>query len=122
MGNQQFLPLVLAAIVIGFAIVRGMEMFRDEKINQAKEEIQKRLLDTATRAQAYYRRPAALGGGGHSFATISWKKINVNPNTYFASFTMSEKQPGSVKLTGTSLDDPTISVSCIVYADSVALQ
>ncbi len=122
MGNQQLIPLVLAALIVSVAIVRGIGMFQQEFQSQAEKEVQKKLLDVAGRAQMWYRKPAKLGGGGRSFAGISWKKIDVNPNTSFATFIMSHKLPNSVRLTGASLDDPSIIVSYIVYADSVALQ
>ncbi|MCL4708709.1 hypothetical protein KJ068_26415 [bacterium] len=121
MGNYQLLTFILAAIIIGFAFVLGVEAFRDTPFNQQEQEIRGMLLDAAMRAQAYYRRPVQMAGGGRSFATVSWAKLNVNPNTPIATLTLSHKQQKSVCLTGVSLTDPAVIIGYRVYADSLAV-
>jgi len=121
MGQQQLLPLMLAAIIVGVAILLGMEKFNQErKGDRHKDEIRQYLLATAGRAQAWYRRPAGLGGGGRSFAQITWKNINVEANTPFATFSMSIKQQSSFLLTGLSREDSTIIIKYLVYPDSIS--
>jgi len=123
MGNQQLLPLVLATIIVGVAIVRGIHMYREEYIIQNQEEIRNKMLNIAGRAQTWYYRPPTLGGGGRSFFTIDWDKLGINPNTAVANFAISEQGQESFVLTGTSLDDPHLILSyAIVYPDSVYLQ
>ncbi len=122
MGNQQMLPLVLAAVLVGLAIVRGIAVVDETKRLENETQMQAALLNTAERAQMWYRKPAALGGGERSFAQISWRKLNLNPNTPVGTFSMSEKTEGSFRLTGVSVEDAAVIISYVVYADSVALQ
>lgn len=121
MGNYQLLTFILAAIIIGVAFVLGVEAFRDTPFNQQEQEIRGMLLDAALRAQAYYRRPVQMAGGGRSFAAISWAKLNLNPNTPLAALTMSHMQQKSVCLTGVSLTDPALIIGYRVYADSLVV-
>ena len=122
MGNQQMLPLLLAAVIAGIALVRGLTMITEANRHDREAQIQQSLLDTAERAQVWYRKPATLGGGGRAFSQISWRKLNLNANTPLGNFTMSEKTKDSFRLTGVSHEDPALVVSYIVYADSVSLQ
>lgn len=120
MGQQQLLPLVLSAIIVGAAILLGLEKFNQErKGDRHKDEIQQYLLTAAGSAQAWYRRPAGMGGGGRSFAQITWKHINTSANTDFAVFSMSVKQQASFLLTGVSREDSTIIIKYLVSANAV---
>ncbi len=121
MGNQQLFPLVLTAVIIAIAMVRGIELYHQEITLHDQEEIQKSLLTAAVRAQSWYRKPAAMGGGGRSFAAITWAKLNINPQTPIAVLSMSHKQQNSFRLTATSLANPALRISYLVYPDSIAL-
>lgn len=122
MGNQQMLPLLLATVLVALAIVRGLGVLEETNRLENEAQIQMALLSTAERAQMWYRKPAAIGGGEQSFAQIGWRKLNLNPNTPVGKFTMSEKTDSSFRLTGVSHEDPSLVVSYVVYADSVSLQ
>jgi hypothetical protein len=122
MGQQQLFPLLLATIVVGIAIVVGMEMFANESRTAEQDEIRQRLVEVAGRAQDWYRRPRALGGGDRSFARISWRAINMDPSTVHAKYTMTSKAQNRFLLTAASTSDTTLSMSYFVYADSVVLQ
>jgi hypothetical protein len=122
MGNQQMLPLLLAAVLVGLAIVRGMAVIEETNRLETQSQVQAALLSTAERAQMWYRKPAALGGGERSFAQISWRRLNLNPDTPIGSFKMSEKTDKSFRLSGVSREDPSVIISYVVYADSVVLQ
>ncbi|MGH7491291.1 MAG: hypothetical protein ACREOO_02725 [bacterium] len=116
------LHLVLATVIVGIAIVRGMDMYSEERINQNQEEIRNKILSIAGQAQSWYYRPAKMGGGGRSFAAVDWAKLGIDPITPLASFTISEQLKESFRLTGVSLDDSTHILSyAIVYPDSITL-
>ncbi len=120
MGQQQLLPLVLSALIVGAAILFGMKQFTQERKGERhQDEIQQYLLTAAGRAQAWYRQPTGMGGGGRSFAQITWKNINTAANTDFAVFSMSIKQQTSFLLTGVSKEDSTIIVKYLVSASAV---
>jgi H+/Cl- antiporter ClcA len=122
MGQQQLLPMILAAIVVGVAIITGMDMLAQDSHTAHEEEMRQTLLRVAGRAQEWYRRPTALNGGGRSFAGISWVKLNLKSGTTTATFTMSDKQQDSFTLTGTSKENPAWVLKYIVYADSLVAQ
>lgn len=122
MGNQQLWYLVLTMIIVGVAILRGLRSYQEDYRTQQEEEMHRTLIEAARRAQSWYRKPAALGGGNHSFAQISWKKININPNSFTAKYSMSDKRRDRVRLTATSQFDPDLIISYVVYADSIVLQ
>ena len=71
MGQQQLLLIILGVIVVGIAVAVGITMFNDSATSANRDAVTNDLINLASRAQQYYRRPTALGGGGGSFATLS---------------------------------------------------
>jgi Tfp pilus assembly protein PilE len=71
MGQQQLLLIILGVIVVGIAVAVGITMFNDSAVSANRDAVTNDLVNLASRAQQYYRRPTALGGGGGSFATLS---------------------------------------------------
>lgn len=121
MGHKQLLTLVLVAIIICFAMVRGMDGIRETPLSQHAEDVRAMLLQAAVRAQMYYRKPIQMAGGGRSFAAVSWAKLNFNPNTPIATLNMMHKHRKSVCLTAASLSDPAVFIGYRVYADSIVV-
>lgn len=121
MGQQQLLLIILGALVVGIAIVVGINMF-DENSKQAQQaDVRDGLVTIAARAQGWYRRPASLGGGARSFSQINWQRINFDSLTNSGNYQLLNKQQGSFHVTGISRDDTTWSLTLIVYPDSIAL-
>jgi Tfp pilus assembly protein PilE len=71
MGQQQLLLIILGVIVVGIAVAVGITMFNDSAVSANRDAVTNDLVNLASRAQQYYRRPTALGGGGGSFANLS---------------------------------------------------
>jgi len=71
MGQQQLLLIILGVIVVGIAVAVGITMFNDSATSANRDAVTNDLINLASRAQQYYRRPTALGGGGGSFATLA---------------------------------------------------
>lgn len=71
MGQQQLLLIILGVIVVGIAVVVGITMFRDSAISANIDAVTNDLVNLGARAQQYYRRPTALGGGGQSFVGLT---------------------------------------------------
>ncbi len=120
MGQQQMLLVLMAAMIIGIAIVLGLTMYQENALAANQDDLRDALMTVAARAQGWYRRPASLGGGARSFAQISWTKIHFDSSTTSGEFTMTNKQQGSFRITGVSKEDPSWSFSLVVYADSIA--
>jgi len=71
MGQQQLLLIILGVIVVGIAVAVGITMFNDSAVSANRDAVTNDLVNLASRAQQYYRRPTALGGGGGSFANLT---------------------------------------------------
>ncbi len=75
MGQQQLLLLVLGAIIVGVAIVVGINMFSSGATNANRDAVVQDCMTLATRAQQWYRTPLILNGGGRDFTNISCTTI-----------------------------------------------
>lgn len=71
MGWQQLLLIIVVVIVIGIAVAIGISMFGDSAISSNRDAVTSDLVDLASRARQFYRRPAAVGGGGESFTGLT---------------------------------------------------
>ena len=71
MGQQQLLLIILGVIVVGIAVAVGITMFNDSATSANRDAVTNDLVNLASRAQQYYRRPTALGGGGGDFSGLS---------------------------------------------------
>jgi Tfp pilus assembly protein PilE len=71
MGQQQLLLIILGVIVVGIAVAVGITMFNDSAVSANRDAVTNDLVNLASRAQQYYRRPTALGGGGGSFVNLT---------------------------------------------------
>ena len=67
MGQQQLLLIVLGVIIVGIAVVVGINVFTASASSSNRDAITADLTNLAAMAQQYYRKPTALGGGGNSF-------------------------------------------------------
>ena len=68
MGQQQLLYIVLAVILIGIAVIFGINLFETHSVESKKDAIVDELATLGSMAQQFYNKPAMLGGGGKSFA------------------------------------------------------
>jgi len=85
MGQQQLLLIILGVIVVGIAVAVGITMFKDNAVSSNRDAVTNDLVNLAARAQQYYRRPTALGGGQGTFDGLSsdatgLKKLTSMPN------------------------------------------
>ena len=71
MGQQQLLLIVLSVIIVGIAVVVGINMFGASAASANLEAVTNDLLHLASRAQQFYVKPAGMGGGGNSFSGLS---------------------------------------------------
>lgn len=71
MGQQQLLLIILGVIIVGIAVAVGITMFQDNALSASRDAMTADLVNLASKAQQYYRKPASLGGGGNSFAGIT---------------------------------------------------
>ena len=67
MGQQQLLLIVLGVIVVGIAVVVGINLFTANAVESNRDGVTADLTNLGTMAQQYYRKPTAMGGGGNTF-------------------------------------------------------
>lgn len=67
MGQQQLLLIVLGVIIVGIAIVVGINLFNANAETSTQDSIVSQGTNLGAMAQQYYKKPIALGGGGNSF-------------------------------------------------------
>ena len=112
--------LVLATIVVGIAISIGIVQHRQGARAANRDEVRHALTELGARAQAWYRRPVQLGGGGRSFAEVTLPKINFQGTSYAWSISLSNVEIESFQATGISQEDSSWNASIAVFADSMA--
>ena len=67
MGQQQLLLIVLGVIIVGIAVVVGINVFTASSMDANRNAVISDLTNLASMAQQYYRKPTALAGGNQSF-------------------------------------------------------
>lgn len=67
MGQQQLLLIVIGVIIVGIAIVVGINLASTSAQSANRDAVISDLNNIGAFAQQYYRKPTALGGGGNSF-------------------------------------------------------
>jgi len=68
MGQQQLLLIVLGVIIVGIAIVVGINLFQAQAEESAKDSMIAAATNIGAMAQQYYKKPVTMGGGGGDFA------------------------------------------------------
>lgn len=71
MGQQQLLLIVLGVIIVGIAVVVGINVFTASSANANRDAVISDLTTLAAMAQQHYRKPVAMGGGGNAFNTTN---------------------------------------------------
>ncbi len=83
MGQQQLLLIVLTVIIVGIAIIVGINLFITNSVESKRNNIIDECVNLASMAQQFYLKPTALGGGGKKFT--GWDVPNQLKKNYYAS-------------------------------------
>jgi hypothetical protein len=131
MGSQQLLLIVVGVVLVGIMIAVGMSMFKDQASSTNRDSISNDLIHFAVQAQKYYRRPALLGGGAHSFNGLRFFHFAKSPTNANGTYVLSPDPATSsdvfVTITGTGVNDGNdgvtpVQVQMKVWSDSSFLQ
>jgi hypothetical protein len=68
MGQQQLLLIVLGVIVVGIAVVVGINLFNANAESSTQDSLVAQGNNLGAMAQQYFKKPVAMAGGGNSFA------------------------------------------------------
>jgi hypothetical protein len=75
MGQQQLLLLVLGIVVVGLAVVVGIQAFGENQKKANADAITNDVIRIASDAQAWSLKPTAFGGGNGSFANVTFERL-----------------------------------------------
>jgi len=81
MGQQQLLLLVLGIVIVGLAVVVGIQAFSENQKKANADALVNDAIRIASDAQAWMLKPTAFGGGGNNCASTSgcdWSDLDAN--------------------------------------------
>ena len=114
MGQQQLLLIVLGTIIVGVAVVVGINMFTTGAVNAERDALLQDVNNIASSAASYWRKPAALGGGARDFtgvtSVITFGADSSNANGVF---TMNVTSATQFTLTATGSNEGVIIVAIV---------
>ena len=86
MGQQQLLLIVLGVIIVGIAVVVGINVFTASSTSSNRDAVISDLTNLASMAQQFYRKPTALAGGNNTFTgwTIPTQLATTGNGSYTA--------------------------------------
>lgn len=127
MGQQQLLLLILAAVIVGVAITLGINMFAQNSAQANQEAVMQDVLTIASRAQAWYRRPVQMGGGGRDWtagggvtlADLNFPATNANGNYSFVTVTDDELTIEGEGFESGDGDPDLLTITAVISPDSV---
>jgi len=67
MGQQQLLLIVLGVIIVGIAVVVGINLFNANAEEATKDGIVSDATNLGAMAQQHYKKPGSMGGGANTF-------------------------------------------------------
>jgi hypothetical protein len=114
MGQQQLLLIVLGVIIVGIAVVVGINLFNANATNANRDAVVSDLNNLGAMAQQFYKKPLSMGGGGNVFtgwdATIPPTLLTTANGVYVPGVA-----PQTVSIVGTGVEvgqDGTNPVQC----------
>ncbi len=114
MGKHQLLLIVLGTIIVGVAVVVGINMFTTGAVNAERDALLQDVNNVASTAASYWRKPAALGGGARSFIGVSdVTSFGADSSNANGNFLMSSVITNSFTLTATGANEGIIIVATI---------
>ncbi|MBN2208198.1 MAG: hypothetical protein JW759_02720 [Candidatus Coatesbacteria bacterium] len=127
MGQQQLLLIVLSIIIVGIAVVIGLGLFSEGADQANIDQVVQDVVAMGARAQQYYMKPVALGGGGQSFVGMTVEDVGSGTNRNGDSYVVSGQSDTGVTITGTCVtakctDDDTVPVTVVGAVDPVDVQ
>lgn len=85
MGQQQLLLIVLGVIVVGIAVVVGINLFNANAETSTQDSVVSQGTNLGAMAQQYYKKPTSMGGGGNSFVDFDTKVFDNLPGSLTSS-------------------------------------
>lgn len=113
MGQQQLLLIVLGVIIVGIAVVVGINLFNSSSRDAGRDQVVSQLTNMASKAQQYYKKPTSLGGGNNSF--INFKLAAVDASSSIGTFDVAAGSSAPSSLTAVSYAGTAADQDTVVY-------
>ena len=84
MGQQQLLLLVLGIVIVGLAVVAGINAFDENQQKSSEDALTNEAFRIASDAKAWYNKPTQYDGGGSdksNLSSITWDDIGVSDSS-----------------------------------------
>ena len=119
MGQQQLLLLVLGIVIVGIAVVAGIQAFSEGKAKAQQDAAVSDAMRIISDTQAWKLKPQAFGGGDDG--TDSWENVNLKALGYpvETSSSVYVTTNGCFSLSRTA-NAATVGINAVVAADSSA--
>lgn len=102
MGQQQILLIVLGVIIVGIAIVIGIDNFHSKALQANRDAVIIDLNYLASDSQAYYKKTTTYGGGEQSFIGYDLpERLKTNDN---GTYSLISSQPQKVTIEGIGVE------------------
>ena len=127
MGQHQLLLIVLGLIIVGLAIVVGINLFKSNAIDVKRDALINDCLSIATLAQQHFKKPGPIGGGNNSFdgsgGGSTWSipsQLTSNANGWFQIISISRREI-VIRATGNEVvtGNDSVQVSVTITPDSI---
>ena len=115
MGQQQLLLIVLGVIVVGIAVVVGINLFNANAVSANRDGVVSDLNNLGAMAQQFYKKPTSMGGGGNDFtgagSAPSWTMPPQLDTTANGTYTITvAAQTVTIVGTGTEKNDAGVNI------------
>jgi hypothetical protein len=111
----------LTVIIVGLGIMTGIERAEEGHRQAAKDALIQELLVVAGRAQAWYRIPAHMGGGGGSFMNLSLNAVHFDSTRLVGNYVLADIEEQSFRVIGVGREGELLMVTLEASPDSVAI-
>lgn len=130
MGQTQLLLIALGVILVGIAVIVGMNLFHTSAVESNRNGLNNDLLNIANMAHAYYKKPASQDGGDNKFIgfQIPSRLKNNDNGTYSVLYARSDQ----ALIQGVGKETTDLGLGCepgfqithriLVYPDSVQIE
>jgi hypothetical protein len=113
MGQQQLLLIVLGVIIVGVAIVVGINMFSQGAVNAEADRLVQEVNTVGSNAAAYWRKPVQMGGGGRTFTGVTLEDLGAQDTTANTVLALSNVGAAQFTVTATGRSEGVIVVADI---------
>lgn len=110
MGQQQLLLIVLGVIIVGIAVVVGINLFNANAEESTKDGIVSDCTNLGAMAQQFYKKPTSMGGGGNTFNAggpngNGFEIPTTLDSTAYGTYALQSVQAQSLQIVGTPHPD-----------------